>query len=90
MDYLRDYNEIRDEYSMGQRLEVDRDLDALLKWVSDEHAAVGAGLRHARLRLKNGAPPDREPMDWTNIYFVLAPGNALPSNIRVPKAVRFA
>jgi transcriptional regulator with XRE-family HTH domain len=26
-DYLRDYNDVRDEYSMSQRLRVDRDID---------------------------------------------------------------
>jgi transcriptional regulator with XRE-family HTH domain len=88
VDYLRDYNDIRDEYSMSQRLEVDQDIDALLQTISAEHAAVGAGLRHARLRLKADAP-NREPMDWTLIYVVLAPANALPSNVRVPKAFRF-
>jgi hypothetical protein len=89
VDYLRDYNDIREEYSMGLRLNVDRHIDALLTTISEEHAAVGAGLRHARLRPKNG-PPDSDPMDWTNIYIVLAPDDALPSNVRVPKAVRFA
>ena len=72
VDYLRDYNDVRDLYSMSQRLEVDRHIDSLLKTISDEGAAVAAGLRHARIPLKSGAP-DRAPMDWTNIYFVLAP-----------------
>jgi hypothetical protein len=89
MDYLRDYNDIRDEYSMSQRLSVDHDIDALLNTISEERAAVGAGLRHTRLRLKSD-PPDRGLMDWTNIHVVLAPKDALPSNIRVPKAVKFA
>jgi len=89
VDYLRDYNDVRDEYSMAQRLDVDRDMDVLLKRISDEGAAVGAGVRRARLRVKS-ASPDREPMDWTNVYFVLASGDALPASIRVPKAVRFA
>jgi len=31
VDYLRDYNDIRKDYSMTQRLEVDRDIDELLK-----------------------------------------------------------
>jgi transcriptional regulator with XRE-family HTH domain len=88
VDYLRDYNDIRDCYSMSQRLEVDRDIGALLETISAEGAVVGAGLRHARLRFKSDAP-DCEPMDWTNIYFLLAPSDALPANIRVAKAVQF-
>jgi transcriptional regulator with XRE-family HTH domain len=89
VDYLRDYNDIRDEYSMSQRLEVDRDLDALLKKVAEECAVVGAGSRHARIRLRSDAS-DCAPMDWTNVFIVLAPSDALPANIRVPKAFRLA
>jgi transcriptional regulator with XRE-family HTH domain len=87
VDYLRDYNDVRDEYSASRRLEVDQDIDSLLQTISDERAAIGAGLRHARLRSK--ADADQAPMDWTNIYLVLAPNDALPSNVRVPRAVRF-
>jgi transcriptional regulator with XRE-family HTH domain len=89
VDYLRDYNDVHDLYSMSQRLEVDRDMDALLKTISDEGAAVGAGLRHARVRLKSDAA-NCKPMDWAIIYFVLAPCAALPVNVRVPKALKFA
>jgi len=89
VDYLRDYNDIRDSYSMSQRLEVDRDIDALLKSISDEGAIVGAGLRRASVRFKSDAP-NCEPMVWANIYLVLALNDALPSNIRVPKAFKFA
>ena len=89
VDYLRDYNDVRDLYSMSQRLDVDRDIDALLKTVADAGATSGAGLRHARVRFKSDGP-NCEPMDWTNIYFVLAPAAALPSSIRVPKAFKFA
>ncbi len=89
VDYLRDYDDNRDLYSMTQRIEVDRDIDAFLKTISDEHAVVGAGLRHIRLRLKPNAP-DCEPMDLTNIYFVLAPDGSLPRNVRVPRKVSFA
>jgi hypothetical protein len=74
---------------MSQRLSVDLDIDALLTTVSEEHATIGAGLRHARVRLKSD-PPDRKSMDWTNIYIVIAPDDALPSKIRVPKAFRRA
>jgi transcriptional regulator with XRE-family HTH domain len=88
VDYLRDYNDIHDLYSMSQRLELDRDIEALLRTISDEGAAVGAGLRHARVRFKSDAAKC-EPMNWTNVYFVLAPNAALPSNIRVPKAFKF-
>lgn len=88
VDYLSDYNDIRDNYSMSQRLEVDRDIDALIKTISAENAVIGTGLRHAKIRTKNEAP-GLEPMDWTNIYFVLCRGDALPTSIRVPKALKF-
>jgi transcriptional regulator with XRE-family HTH domain len=89
VDYLRDYNDVHDLYSMSQRLDVDGDIDALLKTVADSGATVGAGLRHTRVRFKSDAP-NCDPMAWTNIYFVLAPDNALPSSVRVPKAFKFA
>ena len=88
VDYLRDYNDVKDLYSMNQRLDVDREIDVILKAISEEHAAMGAGLRHAKLR-SSKQPQDRPPMDWTNIYMVLAPEHALPGNIRVPKQVKF-
>ena len=88
VDYLRDYNDVREMYSMSQRLEVDRDIEGFLRKISEQCAAIGAGLRHAKLRAKSD-PPDRAPMDWTNIYMVLARDAALPSSIRVPKAVRW-
>jgi transcriptional regulator with XRE-family HTH domain len=87
VDYLHDYNDVSDEYSMSERLNVDRDIDALLKEIVDAGAAIGAGLRHTRVRFKSDAP-NREPMDWTNIYFVLAPNDALPANVRVPKGMK--
>lgn len=88
-DYLTDYNDVRECYSMSQRLGVDRDIDALLKTIDEEGAAVGAGLRHAKLRFKSDAP-GIDPMDWTNIYLVLARADALPSSIRAPKKVSLA
>jgi transcriptional regulator with XRE-family HTH domain len=87
VDYLRDYKDIHEEYSMSQRLGVDRDIGALLDTISIEGAVVGAGLRHMRLRMKSDSP-DREPLDWTNIYLVLAPKDALPSNVRAAKAIK--
>ena len=84
VDYLHDYNDVRDEYSMSQRLDVDRDIDALLKEIVDSGTAIGAGLRHTKVRAKSEAP-NLEPMDWTIIYFVLAPNDALPANVRVAK-----
>jgi hypothetical protein len=74
---------------MSQRLGVDRDIDALLKTIDEEGAAVGAGLRHTRVRLKSDAA-GIDPMDWTNIYLVLAHADGLPSSIRVPKKISFA
>jgi transcriptional regulator with XRE-family HTH domain len=85
IDYLRDYDDIREEYSMAQRLEVDRNIDALLKTITDEGAVVGAGLRQVRVRSKDY--PNREPLNWTMIQAVLAPKHALPSNVRVPKVL---
>jgi hypothetical protein len=84
VDYLRDYNDVRDEYSETQRLSVDADIDASLRTISDEHAAVGACLRSAKLRFETDQP-DRAPMEWKNVYLVLAPTSALPSVVRVPK-----
>ena len=87
VDYLHDYNDVRDHYSMSARLDVDRDIDALLKTIANAGAAVGAGLQHARVRFTSDAP-NCEPMNWTNIYFVLAPNDALPPNVRVPKGIK--
>jgi len=87
-DYLRDYQNISDECSMSQKLGVDRDIDDLLQTITEQGATVGAGFRHARLRMKPD-PPDKSDMDWTNIHIVIAPKEALPSGIRVPKRVRF-
>jgi transcriptional regulator with XRE-family HTH domain len=84
VDYLRDYNDVRDAYSATERLAVDADIDALLRTISEEHAAVGAGLRSAKVRLKTDQP-DRAPMEWKNVYLVLAPASTLPSAVRVPK-----
>jgi transcriptional regulator with XRE-family HTH domain len=89
VDYLRDYKDICEEYSMSQRIGVDHDIDSLLQTISDDKMAIGAGLRHMRLRSKSDAP-GLEPMEWTNIYIVIAPKDTLPSNIRVPKAIKFA
>jgi transcriptional regulator with XRE-family HTH domain len=88
-DYLTDYNDVRECYSMSQRLGVDRDMDALLKTIDEEGAAVGAGLRHASVRFKSDAA-GIDPMDWTNIYLVLARADTLPSSIRVPKKISLA
>ena len=88
VDYLSDYNDIRDSYSMTQRLEVDHDIDELLKTISGENAIVGAGLRCARFWAKSDAP-GLDPMDWTNIYMVLSGKDCLPPNLRVPKTVKF-
>jgi hypothetical protein len=88
IDNLRDYNDVRDECSMSQRLDFDRDIDALLNTIVDAGAAIGAGLRHTRVRFKS-ATPNSEPMEWTIIYYVLAPKDALPANVRVPKSIKF-
>jgi len=87
VDNLRDYNDIRDALSMSQRLEVDRNIGAQLDTIAGEGAVVGAGLRHARVRFKSDAPKC-DPLDWTNIYLVLAPKDTLPSNVRVAKALK--
>jgi transcriptional regulator with XRE-family HTH domain len=84
VDQLRDYNDVSDDCSMNARLELDRDVDVLLKTIADARATVGAGLRHAKVRSKSDKP-NSEPLNWTIIYFVLAPSDALPPNVRVPK-----
>lgn len=88
VDYLSDYNDICDAYNNSQKLDVDRDINELLKLISEEGAVVGAGLRHARIRSKSDAPA-LQPMDWTNIYVVLSGKDNLPSDIRVPKQIKF-
>jgi hypothetical protein len=87
VDSLQEYNDFIKLYSMSERLDLDRDIDAQLKTIADEGAAFGAGLKHERVRFKSDAP-NLEPVDWTNIHFVLAPNDALPPNIREPKAWR--
>jgi transcriptional regulator with XRE-family HTH domain len=84
VDYLRDYTDICEECSMTQRLEYDRDLDALLKEIADEGAVVGAGLRGGRFK---SYAANCEPLYFNTIYVVLAPKNALPPNVRVPNAM---
>jgi len=81
--YLRDFNDIRTEYSMTRRLDVDRDIDELLKRISDQRASVGAGLFPTKLRSMSA--PESPPMDWTSILFLLAPADSLPSMVRIPK-----
>jgi transcriptional regulator with XRE-family HTH domain len=88
VDYLSDYNDIRECYSMSQRISVDRDIDALLKTIFEENAVIGAGLRHARIRMKSDAS-GLDPMDWTNIYMVLCQNETLPSSLRVPRTFKF-
>ena len=82
VDQLRDYNDVRDEVSMMLRLDLDRDIDALLKTIADAGATIGAGLRRVKVRFDE---PNRKPLDWTIVFFVLAPNDALPSNLRVPR-----
>jgi len=88
VDYLRDYNDVRTAYSMTQRLDVDRDIDELLKRISDQRAAVGAG--RFPLRLRSMSAPDRPPMDWTNTLLLLAPADTLPPIVRIPKRFELA
>jgi transcriptional regulator with XRE-family HTH domain len=88
VDYLRDYNDICSEYSMRQRLEVDDDLDAFLNTIAKERAAIGVGVRHGKFR-SSSADPELPALDLTIIQFMLAPHDALPSTVRVPKSFRF-
>jgi len=88
-DCLRDYNDIRSEFSMRQRLEIDGELDVYLKKISEERAAVGVGVRHGKFRSSSDAP-ERPALDLTIIHFVLAPDGALPSSVRVPKRFHLA
>jgi transcriptional regulator with XRE-family HTH domain len=84
VDYLRDYNDIMEQYSLSQRLDVDRELDSYLRTIADERAAVGAGLRHAKVRFKSDAP-GIDPMSWSVVYMIIAPAEDLPTTIYVPK-----
>jgi hypothetical protein len=84
VDYLRDYNDVSDMYSMRERMDVDRYLDGRLQKISEHEASAGAGLRHARVRLA----ADQEPMDWTIVYLVSAPHDLLPSMVRAPKTLK--
>lgn len=88
VDYLRDYNDIRHAYAMSQRLGVDKDIDDLLRIIKCEGSALGAGLRTQKVSFKSDAP-GTAPMDWTNIFFIVAPAEALPEKIRVPKQPTF-
>jgi DNA-binding XRE family transcriptional regulator len=88
-DCLRDYNDIRQEFSMRQRLEIDRELDVYLKKISEERAAVGVGVLHRKFRSSSDAA-GCPALDLTIIHFVLAPHHALPPTVRVPKRIAFA
>ena len=84
VDNLRDYNDVRDCYGESQRLEFDDSLQELIDQVNAHGCVVGVGKRHAMVRFAND-PPDTRPMSWTNIFFILAPKDQLPTKIRVPK-----
>jgi hypothetical protein len=57
-------------------------IDVLLKKISDEGAAVG---RACDMQESASKP---EPIDWTNIFFVLAQNDALPLNVLVPNGFK--
>jgi transcriptional regulator with XRE-family HTH domain len=86
VDELQEYNDVGNSYTMSERLEFDRDIGTRLKTIADAGAAFGAGLKHESV-IKSDAP-NCEPMNLTNIHFVLAPNDALPPNIREPKLFR--
>jgi transcriptional regulator with XRE-family HTH domain len=88
VDYLRDYDDIRTEYSMTQRLDVDRDINELLRRISDQRAVVGAGAFPTRLR--SVGAPESPPMDWTNALLLLAPADVMPHTVRIPKRSQLA
>lgn len=82
VDNLRDYNDVRDCYSEHDKLGFDEGLQSFLDTIAEQKAAVGVGVRRVKVRFK----PDGEPVSWCNVYFVLAPVDGLPSQVRVPKA----
>jgi transcriptional regulator with XRE-family HTH domain len=88
VDNLQDYNELRHNYSMNQRLDFDRGIDALLNTIVDAGAAIGAGLGHTKARFRSDAP-NSEPIDWTTILLVLTPTDALTGYFRLPKCLKF-
>jgi hypothetical protein len=53
-------------------------MDALLKKISDEGEVADMQ--------ESASKP--EPIDWTNIFFVLAQNDALPLNVLVPKGFK--
>lgn len=84
VDNLRDYNDVQDCYSEHDKLRFDESLDALLTTIAKHKATVAVGKRRVQVRIN----PEREPVTWTNVYFILAPRSTVPSEIRVPKTCK--
>jgi len=85
VDNLRDYNDIHDCFNEIQRLELDKMLDELIAQVESYGCAIGVGRRQAMISFSND-PPGTRPMHWTNVFFLLANSEELPTKIRVPKS----
>lgn len=86
VDNLRDYNDVRELYGEVQKLEFDEFLETFLQEVKANGCGVAVGERRAKLVFAND-PPGKAPMNWRNVYFVVARRDELPSKIRVPKKV---
>ena len=82
VDNLRDYNDVRDCYSEHDKLGFDESLQSFLDTIAEQKAAVGVGERCVKVRFKS----EGEAVSWRNMYFILAPLDGLPSQVRVPKA----
>ncbi len=82
VDNLRDYNDVRDCYSEHDKLGFDESLQSFLDTIAEQKSAVGVGVRRVKVRFN----PDGEAVLWRNVYFILAPIDGLPSQIRIPKA----
>jgi transcriptional regulator with XRE-family HTH domain len=78
-DYLNDPRNIAHEYSATERIRIDADLDTLLAKISEQHCAVGAGLRRINLPLGPNLVSSEVGI------IVLAQEAAFPVNIRAPR-----
>ncbi len=85
-EYFQDYGEINDCYSPTQKLDVNRDLEALLNELASEGISMSAGTREVRVSLGEAG----KSMPATVVHLVAAPTGAMPEIIRVPRRAKMA
>lgn len=85
VDNLRDYGDVRDCYSEHDRIGFDATLQEFVDTIKEQNAAVAFSLRRMLIRMGDG----KQPINMTNIYFLLGPADGFPSQIRVPKKFEF-